>query len=81
MNQSFEEGDLIGKLTGYRCKECGCCLYFNNVGMTWCSWCNFSDKSLDVNKSEFVYVPVPDDHPHVVQFGHSILEPVSTQTT
>lgn len=58
--------DLIGKLTGYRCPECGCCLWTNNINHIWCSGCHFrifeDDSEHDIHS--FHYVPVPDDHPY-----------------
>lgn len=27
----------VGRLTGFRCPECGMCVYVNLVGRVWCS--------------------------------------------
>lgn len=65
--------DLIGRLTGYRCRHCGSCMYLNNDGAFWCSSCDYRSHTMYDDISKYVFVQVPKDHPHVELFGPHIL--------
>ena len=49
---------LIGKLSDYRCPECGASLYVNAVGSAWCSNCEWDDV---FNCEKLVRLPPADE--------------------
>ena len=67
---------FIGRLTGHRCPDCGCCLWVNLVGNIWCSQCRY--KSIENEIQDFQFVPIPDVQPWINTGVIWINEPITT---
>lgn len=49
----------IGYLTGLRCGSCGCCLYANLSGVSWCQNCGEKYSTI-LTLHERSFIPVPE---------------------
>ena len=61
--------DVVGRLTGWRCPDCGCCLY-EHPNLIWCSSCEWEyPEPLRTAKYqiELKFSQVPVDHPHLIK--------------